>query len=386
MALRSLIRIFVSDMYLERLSITNFKNIAEASLEFSPKINCFLGNNGMGKSNLLDAIFYLSFCKSFSGMIDTMLLRRGEDFAMAKARYIRRDTPEELSLGMVRGKRKSLKRGGKEYSRLSEHIGTFPLVMAAPQDIDLIRGSGEERRRWMDMVISQSDKRYLDALIRYNAGVEQRNRLLRAGIVDHTLYEAIETAMDMAARYIHAIRQSWVDKLTGLFHRYYRAIAGEDSEPVSLAFKGSLDASPDGSLTALLDAARRHDEIVKYTSVGPHRDDIEMLIEDMPMRRTGSQGQCKTFTIALRLAQYDFLHTATGMRPMLLLDDIFDKLDRDRVERIMALVTADEFGQIFVTDTNRKHLDDIMERTGGHYRMWTVQGGRFSLATSSQQQ
>jgi len=384
--LRSLIRIFVSDMYLERLSLTNFKNIAEASLEFSPKINCFLGNNGMGKSNLLDAIFYLSFCKSFSGMTDTMLLRRGEDFAMAKARYIRRDTPEELSLGMVRGKRKSLKRGGKEYSRLSEHIGTFPLVMAAPQDIDLIRGSGEERRRWMDMVISQSDKRYLDALIRYNAGVEQRNRLLRAGIVDHTLYEAIETAMDMAARYIHAIRQSWVDKLTGLFHRYYRAIAGEDSEPVSLAFKGSLDASPDGSLTALLDAARRHDEIVKYTSVGPHRDDIEMLIEDMPMRRTGSQGQCKTFTIALRLAQYDFLHTATGMRPMLLLDDIFDKLDRDRVERIMALVTADEFGQIFVTDTNRKHLDDIMERTGGHYRMWTVQGGRFTLATSSQQQ
>lgn len=373
-------------MYLERLSLTNFKNIAEASLEFSPKINCFLGNNGMGKSNLLDAIFYLSFCKSFSGMTDTMLLRRGEDFAMAKARYIRRDTPEELSLGMVRGKRKSLKRGGKEYSRLSEHIGTFPLVMAAPQDIDLIRGSGEERRRWMDMVISQSDKRYLDALIRYNAGVEQRNRLLRAGIVDHTLYEAIETAMDMAARYIHAIRQSWVDKLTGLFHRYYRAIAGEDSEPVSLAFKGSLDASPDGSLTALLDAARRHDEIVKYTSVGPHRDDIEMLIEDMPMRRTGSQGQCKTFTIALRLAQYDFLHTATGMRPMLLLDDIFDKLDRDRVERIMALVTADEFGQIFVTDTNRKHLDDIMERTGGHYRMWTVQGGRFTLATSSQQQ
>lgn len=386
MALRSLIRIFVSDMYLERLSITNFKNIAEASLEFSPKINCFLGNNGMGKSNLLDAIFYLSFCKSFSGMTDTMLLRRGEDFAMAKARYIRRDTPEELSLGMVRGKRKSLKRGGKEYSRLSEHIGTFPLVMAAPQDIDLIRGSGEERRRWMDMVISQSDKRYLDALIRYNAGVEQRNRLLRAGIVDHTLYEAIETAMDMAARYIHAIRQSWVDKLTGLFHRYYREIAGEDSEPVSLAFKGSLDASPDGSLTALLDAARRHDEIVKYTSVGPHRDDIEMLIEDMPMRRTGSQGQCKTFTIALRLAQYDFLHTATGMLPMLLLDDIFDKLDRDRVERIMALVTADEFGQIFVTDTNRKHLDDIMERTGGHYRMWTVQGGRFTLATSSQQQ
>lgn len=371
-------------MYLEQLSLTNFKNIAEASLEFSPKINCFLGNNGMGKSNLLDAIFYLSFCKSFSGMTDTMLMRRGEDFTMAKARYIRRDTPEELSLGMVRGKRKSLKRGGKEYTRLSEHIGTFPLVMAAPQDIDLIRGSGEERRRWMDMVISQSDKRYLDALIRYNAGVEQRNRLLRAGIVDHTLYEAIETSMDVAARYIHAARTGWVGELTGLFHRYHRAIAGDDNESVSLAFRGSLATTPDSSLISLLDTARRHDEIVKYTSVGPHRDDIDMLIDGMPMRRSGSQGQCKTFTIALRLAQYDFLHTATGLRPLLLLDDIFDKLDRDRVERIMTLVTADEFGQIFVTDTNRKHLDDIMERTGGDYRMWTVEAGQFSLAASSQ--
>lgn len=368
-------------MKLQHISITNFKNIAEASLDFSDKINCFLGLNGMGKSNLLDAIHYMSFCRSFSGMTDAMLMRRGEDFTMIKADYLRRDTPEQLQLGMSRGRRKSLKRGGKEYTRLSEHIGTFPLVMAAPQDTDLIRGAAEERRRWMDMVISQSDRRYLDALIRYNNSLEQRNKLLRAGVVDHTLYEAIEMSMDMAARYIHSTRDEWVRQLTELFHRYYRAVAG-DNEEVSLAYRGSLTASSDGSLSSLLDSARRHDEIVRHTSVGPHRDDIEMLLGGMPLRRAGSQGQCKSFTIALRLAQYDFLHQATGIKPLLLLDDIFDKLDANRVEAIMRIVVSDEFGQIFITDTNRTHLDAIMARQGGNYKMWTVTDGQFSLTQS----
>jgi len=373
-------------MHLDYLSLTNFKNIAEARLDFSPKINCFLGNNGMGKSNLLDAIFYLSFCRSFSGMTDSMLMKRGADFTMAKAKYTRRDTPEELTLGMARGKRKSLKRGGKEYTRLSEHIGLFPIVMSAPQDIDLIRGAGEERRRWMNMVISQSDKRYLDALIRYNAGLEQRNRLLRAGIVDSMLYEAIEMSMDASARYIHSARAEWIARLSELASRYYGIIAGEESETVGLSFRGSLDSPEAGdekSLTKLLDATRRHDEIVKHTSVGPHRDDIILTLDEMPMRRTGSQGQCKTFTTALRLAQHDFLHSATGIRPMLLLDDVFDKLDSSRVERIMNLVTGDDFGQIFVTDTNRTHLDEIMRHTAGSYAMWTVENGHFTPCTPS---
>lgn len=365
-------------MRLDSLSLTNFKNIAEARLEFSPKINCFLGNNGMGKSNLLDAIFYLSFCRSFSGVTDAMLLRRGEDFAMARALYTRRDATEELTLGMARGRRKSLKRGGKEYARLSEHIGLFPIVMSAPQDIDLIRGAGEERRRWMNMVISQSDKRYLDALMRYNSGLEQRNRLLRAGIVDHTLYEAIEMALSASATYIHEARTRWVDELSRLAGNYYTAIAGDGSENVNLHYKGSLDSPEAGdehSLAKLLDNARRHDEMVRHTSVGPHRDDIEITLDGMPMRRTGSQGQCKTFTTALRLAQYDFLRQSSGLRPLLLLDDVFDKLDAARVERIMTLVTGEEFGQIFVTDTNRKHLDEIMAHTPGHYRLWTVDNG-----------
>ncbi len=369
-------------MYLTHLTLTNFKNIAELSLDFSPKINCFLGDNGMGKSNLLDAIHYLSFCRSFSGMTDTQLIRQGEDFTTASATYMRRDTPEQLTLGITRGKRKCLKRGGKEYTKLSQHIGAFPAVMVAPRDIDLIQGPAEERRRWMDMVISQSDARYLDALIRYNAGLEQRNRLLRANIVDHTLYDAIETAMEAPARYIYRTRSEWVNRLQTIFSHYYTAIAGDESLGITLRYMGALESSPDGSLKAIFDGERRHDEIVHYTTAGPHRDDVEMLLHSLPMRRAASQGQCKTFTVALRLAQYDFLHSATSIKPLLLLDDIFDKLDSNRVERIMKIVTGNEFGQIFVTDTNRDHLDSIMSHTGGDYKMWSVDHGRFTPSHS----
>lgn len=367
-------------MRLDSLTLTNFKNIAGASLEFSPKINCFLGNNGMGKSNLLDAIYFMSFCKSFTGVPDAMMIRSGEDFTMCKGNYMRAGAAEELTLGLARGRRKSLKRSGKEYSRLSEHIGLFPLVMAAPADSDLVRGTSEERRRWMDMVISQGDRRYLEALIRYNNALEQRNRMLRDSISDPALYEAVELQMEMAAMYIHPRRTAWIAELQAIFSRYYKVIAGENGEEVALGYSSSLARAQegDGSLGKLLEANRRRDEIVRHTTAGPHRDDIEMSLGGMPMRRTASQGQCKTFTTALRFAQYEFLHRASGLRPLLLLDDIFDKLDADRVERIMNLVTAEEFGQIFITDTNRAHLDEIMSRTAGDYAMWNVARGEFS--------
>ncbi|MDE6860494.1 MAG: DNA replication and repair protein RecF [Duncaniella sp.] len=368
-------------MLIKQLSLTNFKNIAEATLEFSEKVNCFLGNNGMGKSNLLDSIYFLSFCKSFSKVNDRMLIRRGEDFAIVRGEYVRKGVDEELIMGLSSSRRKSLKRGGKEYDRLSSHIGSFPLVMIAPQDIDLIRESGEERRHWMDVVISQSDPVYLDNLIRYNRALEQRNKLLREGSVDANLYGAVEIMLEMSAAYIHDARAQWIDRLTTIFDKYYNTIAG-DGEHVSLAYQSGLNR--DGiTMQTLLDEARRHDEIVRHTSVGIHRDDIDMQLEGMPMRRTGSQGQCKTFTIALKLAQYEFLHSATGMRPLLLLDDIFDKLDATRVERIMSLVTDDSFGQIFITDTNRTHLDEIMSRTGGDYRMWSVDNGVFTPTKQS---
>ena len=372
-------------MRLLRISLTNFKNIPAASLELSGKVNCFLGDNGMGKSNLLDAIYFLSFCKSFTGATDRLMVTRGEDFAILRADYVRKGVDEQLLLGLAPGRRKSLKRGGKEYARLSAHIGSFPLVMVSPRDADLIRESGEERRRWMDMVISQSDPRYLDALIRYQQGLEQRNRLLRDGAVDHNLYSAIEAMMEMSADYLHRVRAEWTANLSRLFAARYAAIAG-NGEAVALSYQSHLNDTIE-PLTALLDRARRHDEAVRHTSVGPHRDDIVMTLDGMPMRLAGSQGQCKTFTTALRFAQYEFLSRATGMRPLLLLDDIFDKLDASRVERIMELVTADEsFGQIFVTDTNRKHLDEIMARissTGADCGLWTVDSGCFTSIPST---
>lgn len=370
-------------MLLTDIKITNFKNIASTELQFSPKVNGFLGNNGAGKSNLLDAIYYMSFCKSFSGMGDAMLMRRGESFAMIQAHYRRRGVDETLTLGMAAGRRKSLRRGGKEYSRLSAHIGCFPLVMSSPHDVDLIRGASEERRRFMDMVISQCDPRYLDELIRYNHALEQRNRLLRDGMADHALYQAVELPMVMAAGYLHSARRQWVARLTEIFGCYYKAIAGSDEE-VTLRYDSSLEL-PAATMQGLLDECRRRDEIVRHTTAGPHRDDIEMLLDGMPMKRAGSQGQCKTYVVALRLAQYDFLkEQQQDMRPLLLLDDIFDKLDATRVERIMELVTGDGFGQIFVTDTNRTHLDDIMERTAASddYRLWFAENGQFHLIDS----
>ena len=362
-------------MQLTSLSIDNFKNIRRARLEFSPKINGLLGNNGMGKSNLLDAIHTLSFCKSFTGVTDAMLITRDEDFAMLKGNYLRRDTDEDLTMGLARGRRKTLKRKGKEYQRLSEHIGTFPLVMVSPADIDLIREGAEERRKLIDMVISQSNPRYLDALIRYGRALEQRNRMLREGTVDHTLYDAVEMAMEMSASYIVESRREWVSKLTPIFERRYRRISGGNEMP---QLNYSTRMADGVTLAELLDRERRHDEIVRHTSVGPHRDDLGLTLDGMEMRRTGSQGQCKTFTIALRLAQYEFLGKATGMRPLLLLDDIFDKLDADRVERIMEIVEDPAFGQIFITDTNRTHLDEIVNRTAVDFRLWEVTSGNFS--------
>lgn len=362
-------------MQLRSLSIDNFKNIGRARLEFSPKVNGLLGRNGMGKSNLLDAIFTLSFTKSFCRVPDAMLIRSGEQFTLVRATYLRRGADEDLSLGLTEGKRKSLKRKGKEYQKLSEHIGAFPLVMVSPADVDLVRESPDERRRWMDMVISQSDARYLDALIRYNRGLEQRNRLLKDAVSDRAMYDAIEAMMEPAADYLFEARTRWVERLQPIFSKFYARISGDGEEP-GLSYVSQMQRAD--SYGAMMAAHATRDVALHHTSAGPHRDDIELTLNGMEMRRTGSQGQCKTFVIALRLAQYEFLAEATGMKPLLLLDDIFDKLDSSRVERIVRLVDDPAFGQIFITDTNRSHLDEIMSRSGGDYRLWEVENGTFT--------
>lgn len=365
-------------MTLNEITLNNFKNIRSAQLQLSPKINCFLGDNGMGKSNLLDAIYFLSFCKSFTGAQDPMLIARDEDFAMIQARYTRNDAREELSAALRRGRPKSFKRSGKEYRRLSQHIGLFPLVLSSPADMDLVSGVPDERRRFLDMLISQTDARYLDALIRYNQALEQRNRLLRDQVSDPNLYLALETMLDASARIIAASRAENLRRLTAIFEQYYAAISGGNEKP-SLTYVSHL-SDPSVSLIDILDLRRARDAALRYTSAGVHRDDIEMLLDGLPVRRSASQGQQKSFAVALRLAQYDFLHRASGIAPLLLLDDIFDKLDAARVSNIMDIVSRNDFGQIFITDTNRKHLDEVMQAaSAAPFALWTVDHGSFTL-------
>lgn len=369
-------------MILTHLTIDNFKNIARADIDFSPKMNCLLGNNGMGKSNLLDALFYLSFCKSFSGLPDSRLIRRGEQFMMIKGAYLRRGVDEEIQTGFAPGRRKSFKRKGKEYKRLSEHIGAFPLVMVAPQDIDLVNGLSDGRRAFIDRIISQSDPAYLAALIRFNGLLEQRNRMLRDKVSDSTLFEAVELPMAADITRIAESRRRWIDRFTPVFNRYYASISGEGAEQVGVGYLTTFNPG-DTDPYEQLAASRHHDFLSGHTSVGIHRDDLSMTIDSMPLRRTASQGQTKTFVIAMRLAQYDFLRDSTGLRPLLLLDDIFDKLDSGRVERIVALTAGENFGQIFITDTNRDHLDSIMSHSPARYSLWHVDNGNFTLSASN---
>lgn len=358
-------------MIIKGINILNFKNIAEASLEFSDNVNCFVGMNGMGKSNFLDAIYYLSYGKSFSNMPDRMSVNHDAQFAMLQGQYERRGERLDIYCAIQRGKRKVLKRDGKEYQRLSEHIGLLPLVMVSPLDWELLRGGSEERRRFIDSIISQNNKEYLAALIRYNKALEQRNSMLRDGVSDSLLYESVEMAMCVAANLIHDTRSKWIKEFTPIFHNLYAAIAG-DGESVTLEYESALNSS---AMPQILDANRQRDAVLGYTSQGVHRDDIELKLGDFSMRKIGSQGQCKTYTVALRLAQYDFLCAISQHKPLLLLDDIFDKLDAARVQRIVSIVSKDRFGQIFITDTNRQHIDEIIAHMGGDHKIFEVANG-----------
>lgn len=351
-------------MILERADIVNFKNIAGAQLQFAPKVNCVLGHNGMGKSNLLEAVHYLSFLRGFRSMPDSAYIRHGQQQMMVKGVFTSpQGTPSEVSVGLSEGKRKSVRCDGKEYQRQSEHIGRFPVVLVAPHDSALITGAAEERRRFMDMVISQANPLYLILLMRYNKALESRNRMLRSGIRDTMLFESVEAPMIQAAASIHAIRTQWVADITPIFNQYYKEVAG-GNESASIAYKSTLHEAP---LAEILRRNTQRDAMLGYTSQGIHRDDIEASLDAFSLRRLGSQGQIKTFTVALKFAVFEFLKSKTGNAPILLLDDIFDKLDASRVERIMNVVTSgDTFGQIFITDTNREHLDRILAEISGH--------------------
>lgn len=370
-------------MFLQKLEILNFKNIEEARIELSSRVNCLLGLNGMGKSNLLEAVYYLSFARAFSGLPDKSLVRRGEQMMMVQGHYLRPDkVKENISCGYVPGKRKVLKHDNKEYAKLSEHIGKYPLVLVSPSDNMLVSGSGEERRRLLDMVISQTDRIYLSQLIRYNKALDQRNRMLRVGFKDKLLYDSIEQQMSDAASIIHKKRQEWVQHISPVFERYYTLVSGGD-EHASIGYRSILSEM---SMQEVFNTHRAKDEALGYTSRGVQRDDLATGLDGYSMRNLGSQGQIKTYTIALRFAIYEYLREKSKTKPLLLLDDIFDKLDAERVANIMQTVsTGNEFGQIFITDTNRKHLDEILEMMSDNYLLMEVDNGQFSPVNSKSQ-
>ena len=373
---------FAVAMILRKLSILNYKNIAEATLELSPKMNCFIGRNGMGKTNVLDAIYYLSFCRSAGNPIDSQVIRHEEPFFMLEGEYADSlaysdERLEMISVAMKRGTKKHFKRNKKEYKRLSEHIGLIPLVVVAPSDTLLIEGTSEERRRLMDMVISQYDRSYIDALSRYNNAHQQRNTLLKMEDVepDPLLMQLWEEQMAESGEVLYQKRKAFVDELIPVFQDYYQRISG-GQERVGLSYVSHCQRGP---LLEVIQRDRMKDRAVGYSLHGVHRDDLEFTLDGHPMRREGSQGQNKTYVIALKLAQFDFLkRTASQTTPLLLLDDIFDKLDAERVEQIVKLVSSDSFGQIFITDTNRDHLDQILSNSHLDYRIFHVEGGKIN--------
>ena len=332
--------------------------------------------NGMGKSNLLEAIHFLSMARPMTSLPDNALIRHGEDMLIVKGEYLADSgTSDIIACGITRGKGKNLKRNGKEYKRFSEHIGRYPIVTVTPGDSQLVNGPGEDRRKLMDMVISQAHPEYLAQLIRYNRALESRNRMLRAGVRDSLLYESVETGLEDAAALIHSTRREWVKTIAPKVEDCYSRLAGE-REKVEIAYSSQLTGT---SMKELLAERRPKDTILGYTSAGTHRDDIDAKLDGYSLRRLGSQGQVKSFTVALRLAIFDYLKEASGTTPLLLLDDIFDKLDASRVENIMHEVTANQtFGQIFITDTNRKHLDDILAGMEGPCSMLNVENGVFT--------
>ena len=353
-------------MILKHLSIINYRNIPSCELDLSPKINCFLGMNGEGKTNLLDSIHFLSLCRSYSTSQDSLCILHGQDIMSIAGLYENEDgTAEDIHIGIRRGQKKIVRRGKKAYKRLVEHIGLIPLVMVSPADQFLISGGSEERRRFMDIVISQYNPVYMESLLRYNKALLQRNALLKEEISpDPEMFLLWEEQMAKEAEYIYNCRSEYIKDFTPIFQQFYNHISKE-KETVELHYTSHCQRGP---LLEQLINDRFRDQAVGYSLHGVHKDDLEMLLGGYAIKKEGSQGQNKTFLIALKLAQFDFLkRTGSKTTPLLLLDDIFDKLDAERVEQIVSLVNNDMFGQIFITDTNRDHLDSILQKSKGDY-------------------
>lgn len=364
-------------MWLKHLSVLNFKNYTESSLEFLPATNAFTGQNGAGKTNLLDAIHYLSLCKSYFNPIDSQHIKKGEDWFMLQGDFDREDLQDQVSCSLKRNQKKQFKKNKKEYTRLADHIGQFPLVMISPNDAFLILDGSEERRKFVDNVISQTDIHYLDFLIQYNRILLQRNTLLKnireTGVFDLGLLEVLNMQLVDSGEKIFARRKEFMQEFLPEFQRYYQFLS-EDAEEVSLIYESQLLSH---DFMQLLESQLDKDRALERTTVGIHKDDLQFSIhEQMPLKKFGSQGQQKSFLIALKLAQYAFLKNRKHFKPLLLLDDIFDKLDDKRTKKLMQLVSEDEFGQIFLTDTDSGRIRRIFQEIDKPIRIFEVEGGQ----------
>ena len=411
-------------MYLRKLKVINFKNIREATLQFSPKINCILGNNGGGKTNLLDAIYYLSMTKSFfnipenyavtfgeqsMGLIgDYMLQEKSERIHLAiklpdaagacqpgacqpgvqaSQQGIGENQPGSNQLGATVGQparnEKQLWRNEKRIAKFSSHIGLLPIVMVSPQDAILVNGSGEERRRFLNFILSQTDPLYLSNIQNYNALLAQRNKLLKlcAGTGARSaatrgwdeLIQTITLQMESPAAYVHAKRQELAESLSQYTAQYYKELSG-NREAVTMRYQSDLNSS---TPKEIFQRSQQQDLRFGYTTAGPHRDDMLFFIEGFPIKKVGSQGQQKSFLIALKLAQFQIIKQISGKLPILLLDDLFDKLDMTRVEYLLSLVAGETFGQIFITDSNKVRINQILARVDSTAKSFEVHGGTY---------
>jgi DNA replication and repair protein RecF len=363
-------------MYLSRLSLLNFKNIEQQEFSFLPGVNLLLGLNGQGKTNVLDAIHYLSLCRSYFNPVDSQNIRHDEPFFVIQGSFSDGTTDTEVYCGQKRGQRKVFKRNKKEYDRLADHIGIFPLVMITPADSSLILEGSEVRRKFMDLIISQYDKQYLEHLIHYVKVLEQRNALLKKMVNEnggnYELMEVFNTQLNSFAALIHERRQHFMEEFIPVFRKYYTLI-GSGEEEVGLVYESQLHHA---GMEECLAKAYERDRIMQYTTVGIHKDDLQFTLNGFPVKKFGSQGQQKSFLIALKLAQHEYIGKLKGFAPVLLLDDIFDKLDNQRVNLLMDLVTGEEFGQVFITDTDTRKIPEIFKQRKIPFSIFTLSTGK----------
>jgi DNA replication and repair protein RecF len=362
-------------MLLHQLSLINFKNYRDASFTLDAKVNIFTGLNGQGKTNILDAVHYLSFCKSYFNPIDSQNIRHGEDFFVVEGRFLYEDQTDKVYCGVKRGQKKVFKKNKEEYDRLASHIGQYPAVIISPYDKDLISEGSELRRKFVDSIISQFNRPYLDALIQYGKVLRQRNSLLKYFRENRTFdEEGLELwtrQMIELGRNIHERRKDFIEDLRPLFLKHYSEISG-DAESVDLVYKSHFF---DADIADLYRQNLQKDLRTAYSNIGIHKDDISFEIDGHPLKKFGSQGQQKTFLISLKLAQFDLVKEATGKVPILLLDDIFDKIDDVRVAHLMKLVSDDCFGQILITDTHAERIEDMFKRVNSSRKIFKVKEG-----------